>query len=248
MQNSTFNVNPENSQSKEIRPILDAYKVSRTRDVPNPTKYITWLLNDFSEWAIDEERAPKLKSKWREDMGADSTAPLDLEVGVGNGFFFADYVKRNPQRLLVGLELKYKPLMQTVKRALAAGGKKFRVARYNAHYLTDLFEVGELDNVFIYFPDPWALKSQLKHRLLKTEFWNNLFELQKAGSIVEFKTDHPEYFEWVLERLPHTKYRISRQTFDLHNSEYAKDNVMTHFEKLWTGKGLKTHMVRLERD
>lgn len=61
---------------------------------------------------------------------------------------------------------------------------------------------------------------------------------------MEFKTDNPDYFEWSLEKLKNSSYEIKRLTYDLHNSEWAQENFRTHFENLWTQKGLKTMLFR----
>lgn len=225
------------------------YKVSKTRTLPEPNEYAQALLNDYPKHAIDEERILAFKGKWKEDFfGASQEKPLDLEIGTGNGFHFADYVGKHPNRLIVGLELKYKPLIQTVRRALNHDNPNFVVGRYDARIIEDLFEENELNNVYIHFPDPWAKKpSTLKHRLVQVNFLNTLYKLQKSGSFVDFKTDHPSYFECVQECLKHTQYKITRLSGDLHNSEWATENFQTHFEKLWTSKGLKSHYIRFEK-
>lgn len=222
------------------------YKVSKTRTLPNPNEYAQALLNDYPKNAVDEVRVLEHKGNWRSGFfEADENTPLDLEIGTGNGFHFANYVEKNPERILVGLELKYKPLIQTVRRALEGDNHRFAVGRYDARMIEELFAEEELNNVFIHFPDPWAKKpATLKHRCVQVNFLNKLYKLQKPGSFVDFKTDHPDYYLCVQESVKHTPYKVVRDTDDLHNSEWASENFMTHFEKLWTSKGLKSHYIR----
>ncbi len=227
---------------------LDTNKVSRTRDLPKPNLYAKALINENLEFNYDEEKCLEFKAKWRqESFGVSVDTPMDLEIGTGNGFHFAHYVQQNPDRRVLGLELKYKPLIQSVKRCLRNASTNFRMLRYSANYIEDLFADEELDNVFIHFPDPWGKERQQKHRLLQACFFQSLYRLQRPGSFVEFKTDHQEYFEFVLQELKGSPYIVTRKTFDLHNSEWASQNFQTHFEKLWTSKGLKSHMLRLEK-
>lgn len=225
-------------------------RISRTRKLPSPNKYAVALLQENLSFNYDEERVLDFKGKWRsEAFATTSEAPVDLEIGVGNGFHFAHYLETAPlDRHIIGLELKYKPLIQTARRALATGNPNFRVARYTAKYLGDLFVPGEIDNVYIHFPDPWAYKTKhTKNRLVVASFLDLLYDLQKQGSFVEFKTDHAQYFADVCEDLKSSKYVVTRWTDDLHNSEWAAENFQTHFEKLWTSKGLNSHMVRFEK-
>jgi tRNA (guanine-N7-)-methyltransferase len=211
-------------------------------------QYAVMAVRDYSEWVFTEKTAVKQKGVWREQaFQSHAEMPLDLEIGVGNGYFFEHLCKSVSDRLLLGIELKYKPLIQTVKRALRTGARNMRLIRYDASDLKDIFAPQELNNVYIFFPDPWPKKRHQKNRLLTYEFFMTLFELQKPGSCVEIKTDSREYFDWIQERVPKTPYIIEAQTDNLHESTWAIGNFLTHFEKLWTGKGLQTHYLRLKK-
>jgi tRNA (guanine-N7-)-methyltransferase len=204
--------------------------------------------HDYSEWVLLEEEAAKQKGLWRPSVfNVTSDIPVDLEIGVGNGFFFEHLCKSNPDRRMLGIELKFKPLIQTVKRALRAGCTNARLIRYDASNIEEIFGPAELNDVYIFFPDPWPKKRHHKNRLLTYEFLMTLYELQRPGSSLQIKTDSAEYFDWIVERVPKTSYVVEAKTDNLHASELSSDNFLTHFEKLWTGKGLKTHYLRLRK-
>jgi tRNA (guanine-N7-)-methyltransferase len=222
-------------------------RVSRTRDLPNPNIYVQALLGEFAPWAFDEERAPEYKSKWRQEFGVKEDEPLDLEIGTGNGFHFAWRAKENPGRSLVGIELKYKPLIQSIRRARANESTNARMVRYNARLIHELFASGELNDIYIHHPDPWLKKSQRKHRLIQPEFLELMFALQKPGSEVEFKTDSEEYFDWALPMFHESPYEVLGATRDLHNSEFASQNFVTQFESLFLRKGQPIFYARLKR-
>ena len=224
-------------------------RVTPAHSIPNPHKYIEMMGTTYRDWVYDAPEACSFKSFWREKAFlATRNIPLDLEIGVGNGFFFAEQAKRHPDRLLLGLELKFKPLIQTIRRATSVGARNVRVARFHASLLSELFGAGELNNVYIYFPDPWPKKKTHKHRLIQESFLKDLHAVIQPGSFVEFKTDNLDYFDWTLKKLRSSSFRITRLSYDLHHSEWASENFVTHFEKLWTSKGLKTNLVRFERD
>lgn len=209
-------------------------KISRTRTIPVPNEYINALLNDLSEWSFDEERAPGFKGAWREKaFAAPNNVAMDLEIGTGNGTHFAHHSLKFPERKLVGLELKYKPLIQSIRRALRGGAQNARIARYNAYLLSELFVPGELDDVFIFFPDPWEKHRQHKHRLIQDEFLVNLHNMQRPGGRLFFKTDSRDYFEWSLTRFQRSPYKVLGHTFDLHKSEFAEGNFITQFENIF---------------
>lgn len=222
-------------------------QISRTRTVPKPNYYIEALLGEFSQWAFDEERAPSFKGKWREHFAVSNDYPMDLEIGTGNGFYFSHRAVTCPDRLLIGIELKYKPLIQSIRRALNAGAKNARILRYNAALPSELFAVEELNDVFIHFPDPWEKLRQHKHRLIQDSFLETLFKVQRPGARLEFKTDSRDYFDWSLERFKRSSYKLEACSFDLHNSEWAASNFATHFEKIFLKRGQPIHYALLQR-
>ncbi|MGE3973326.1 MAG: tRNA (guanosine(46)-N(7))-methyltransferase TrmB [Bdellovibrionales bacterium] len=208
--------------------------------------YTKMVQEEYAPWIYEMIDAPGKQGIWRQEIFKTSEeTPLDLEIGVGNGYFFENHRKTMKNRLCVGLELKYKQLIQTVKRSLLHDRNKFRLMRYDAKFLDDLFDPQELNNVYIFFPDPWEKKKQLKKRLVDIEFLNLLFELQRPGSFLEFKTDSRSYYDWVCERLKHSPYQVDFQSDNFHSTERAKDSFQTHFEKLWTRKGRPTHYLKL---
>ena len=199
--------------------------------------------------AFDEVRAPRNRGKWRSEVfKVKASLPLDVEIGTGNGTYFAHHAKSHPDRLLVGLELKYKPLVQSIRRALTAGCSNAGIARYHAFNIDELFEPEEINNVYIHFPDPWTSPKKPKNRFVSKENLKKLFELQKPGSEINFKTDSLEYFLWAMDEIRSSKYRILFETTDLHNSEYRNDNFETAFEKIFLREGIKINLVRIKKD
>lgn len=229
-------------------PISTRRRINITTDLPHQTDYTLALNGRYSHIAFDEVRAPLNKGKWRSDVfKADAALPMDLEVGTGNGTHFAHYAQKNPQRLVVGLELKYKPLIQTIRRADNAGCKNAAVARFHAFNVAELFEVGEIDNVFIHFPDPWTSPKKPKNRFVQKLNLDLLYDLQKPGSIIEFKTDSLVYFDWAMDEIRQSKYNILFETRDLHNSPIKAENFETAFEKIFLREGIKINFVRLQK-
>ncbi len=218
-------------------------QLTKTKAIPNPNYYVLALLDEFSKWAFDEERSPELKGLWRKELGVSEEHPVDLEIGTGNGFHFGHQALSHPERGLIGIELKYKPLIQSIRRVVKAQGSNARICRYNARCVKDLFADGEINDVFIHFPDPWIKKT--KHRLIQDEFLKDLHSIQKPGGRVYFKTDSRDYFDWALPKFESSPYQMVGHTFDLHKSEWADRNFITHFERLFLRKNLPIHYAEL---
>lgn len=223
-------------------------QINVTTALPRQTEYTLAINNEFKAIAFDELRAPFQKGNWNKNVfKTDPSKPLDLEVGTGNGTHFAWYALKNPGRNLVGIELKYKPLIQSIRRATFSGCKNAAICRFHAFNLDLLFEKNELDNVIIHFPDPWVTPLKPKNRFVSKENLEILFGLQKPGSMIEFKTDSRDYFDWSLEEIKQTPYQVLGQSFDLHRSEFAEGNFQTQFEKIFMAKQIPINYIRLQK-
>ncbi len=224
-------------------------QINLTRTLPVPNAYTLALDGEFAHVAFNEERAPLNKGKWRSDVfKANESMPMDLEIGTGAGHHFAYYTKENPDRLVVGLELKYKPLIQTIRRSVTGGSKNSAVARYHAFSVDELFAEGELNNVFIHFPDPWTSPKKPGNRVVNLRVLDWLYKLQRPGSHVDFKTDSRAYFLWALEEIKQSKFKVSYQTMNLHQSEFKDRNFVTGFEKIFVKQGLEINYIRLTKE
>ena len=62
------------------------------------------------------------------------------------------------------------------------------------------------------------------------------------------KTDNRELFEFSLEEFQKADFRLDAVTYDLHNSGYMDNNIMTEYEQNFASKGLPIHSVTAYRD
>lgn len=225
------------------------YRISLTRNLKIPNAYTKALDGEYRDFAFNEERAPLCKGKWRAEIfgGVQSEHPLDVEIGTGNGTHFKHHALKYPQRLLVGLEIKYKPLIQTIRRTVKAGASNARVARFHAFNLDWIFESGEINDVFVHFPDPWTSPRKPKNRFVQKRNLDMLWSLQRPGSKIEFKTDSREYFLWAMEQIRESRYQIEFETLNLHKSEMAAENFETAFEKIFLRENIEINFVRLRK-
>lgn len=225
-------------------------KINLTRTLPKPNPYALAIDNEYKHIAFNEERAPLNKGKWRSDVfKVVDSLPLDVEVGTGAGHHFAYRASLNKDRCLVGLELKYKPLIQTIRRAKDSGGVHNAICRYHAFNIDELFAENEVNNIYIHFPDPWVTPKKPKNRVVNRRVLDILYALQREGSFLEFKTDSREYFLWALEEIKNSSYKVEYQTLDLYSedNEYKKNNFQTGFENIFVNQGIQINYIRLRK-
>ncbi len=230
-------------------------QINITAQLKKPTAYSIALENEYSHIAFSEERAPLNKGLWREKVFSipkdqSKEFPIDVEIGTGAGTHFAHQAVKNNDRGLVGIELKYKPLIQTIRRAKVNGAKYAAVCRYHVFNIDLLFTKEEINNVYIHFPDPWTSPRKPKNRIVSERMLNVLYDLQRPGSFIEFKTDSREAFLWCLEEIAKSKYKIEYQTLNLHaeSNEYKENNFQTTFEKIFIREGADINYIKLVKN
>ena len=216
-----------------------ARTLGKTKELPNPNPYAVMLMTIYKNKVFDEDKVAKYRGRWREEVFSKPEAYfVDLEIGTGNGYHFAHRASEHLDRGLLGIEVKYKPLIQTAKRALKAGAEENAyMIRYDASKVFELFEVEEINNVFIHHPDPWPKKKQWKNRLIQDGFLKDLHRLMRQGSFVEFKTDDELYYDWSLKLFNDSEFEVQVHIRDLHQSKLAEENFITHFESIFLKKG-----------
>lgn len=184
---------------------------------------------------ISQEIKKLTKYKWKWWEYFLNNNPLRLEIGTWLGNFFSWEVISSPNVNFIGMEIKFKRCFVTAKKTLEKWGKDFLVIREFAQKINDFIWDWELEQTYIFFPDPWGKKErQKKHRLMQANFLETLYNKTKTGWKVIFKTDHRDYFNDSIEVLRKQNiWDIQKLSFDYEN-ENPDFNILniTEFEAI----------------
>ncbi|MCZ0933311.1 MAG: tRNA (guanosine(46)-N7)-methyltransferase TrmB [Oligoflexia bacterium] len=212
-------------------------QISSTKNIKHPNHYIQALHKE--DWAIDEEMAVSYKGRWRALFDKNLPSSLHLEIGCGNGKHFSSLCLKAPQDCFLAIELKYKPLIQTIRRVTKNSSKNGRVIRYNARWIDNLFEPEELNHVYIHFPDPWLKKRRSKkHQLIQPDFCRKLYQIQKANSFLELKTDSKDYFEQSVREFKKAGYKLEKYNSHLYKQDRPVTDHLSQFELIFVQKNI----------
>jgi len=107
--------------------------------------------------------------------------------------------------------------------------------RLCAEYILDMrdfFADGELNGIYLNFSDPWPKARQEKRRLTSPRYLDGYQDVLAENGFLRFKTDNKDFFAYSRASIEnHPGFEITGLTNDLHDSAYAKDNVMTEYER-----------------
>lgn len=125
-------------------------------------------------------------------------APLGLEIGFGMGQALLDWATERPDWNLLGLEI-YAPgtgaLLLGIERLGLANLRTLEVPAEIA--LQDGLLPASLDEVRIFFPDPWPKARHHKRRLIQPGFVALLAERLRPGGRLWLATDWAPYADWM---------------------------------------------------
>ncbi len=126
-------------------------------------------------------------------------APLILEIGFGNGDALVSMASDEPACNFVGIEVHEPGVGRALRAIDAAGLGHVRVAMRDAvELLSRQVAPGSLEQVRIYFPDPWPKKRHHKRRIMQPEFVERLALSIRCGGLLHLATDWEPYAEWIL--------------------------------------------------
>lgn len=178
----------------------------------------------------------QLKGNWQEEFG--NSNPLHIEAGTGKGRFIVGMAKQNPDINYIGIELFDSVIVSALESILEeeAGIPNLRLLRVNAKDMTEFFEKGEVDRLYLNFSDPWPKKRHAKRRLTHDTFLKLYETVLPENGELHFKTDNRGLFEYSLTSVSEYGMLLKYVSLDLHANE-PEWNIMTEYEEKFSKKG-----------
>lgn len=186
----------------------------------------------------------------RESAAADfgRGGELRLEIGCGKGAFIRGTAVKEPDVNFIALERCSDVAMIAMEKCKAAEIPNVRFMIGDVAKLAENFTDGSIDRIYLNFSDPWPKAGHAKRRLTYRSFLSEYRRLLKPGGAIFFKTDNRGLFDFSLEEFRECGWRLEDITYDLHNSEYNADNVMTEYEKNFSERGFTINRVEAYAD
>ena len=180
------------------------------------------------------------KGRWQEIFGNDH--PIHVEVGSGKGAFVSGMAKANPEINYIGIDIQKSVLSYALDKVLATDVSNIKLLWVDGSDLTDYFEEGEIDRLYLNFSDPWPKKRHEKRRLTYQSFLATYQQILPENGEIHFKTDNRGLFEYSLVSFSQYGMKLKGVWLDLHASDF-EDNVLTEYEQKFANKGQVIYRV-----
>ena len=163
-------------------------------------------------------------------------APLVVEIGSGQGHAIVHAATSHPDTDFLAIEVFRAGLARTMLDADRAGARNLRLVEANApEVLQHLLPPASIDEVWIFFPDPWHKNKHTKRRLVTPEFAAIAAAAVREGGVVRLATDWEDYalqMRDVLDAAP-----AFTRAFEGEWAPRFEGRVLTAFERKGTRAG-----------
>jgi tRNA (guanine-N7-)-methyltransferase len=190
----------------------------------------------------------KIKGNWNEHYFRNDR-PITVELACGRGEYSVGLATRFPERNFIGIDMKGDRLWKGSTLALEGQLTNVGFLRTQILDLESFFKPGEIDEIWLTFPDPRPRKRDVKRRLTSPRFIELFKRLLKPGQYFRLKTDNTEFFDYTLQQLG---YRNDLDDFkftrDLYNSELREEcfDIKTRYEEMFSAKGETIKYLRFK--
>ncbi|HNR13896.1 MAG TPA: tRNA (guanosine(46)-N7)-methyltransferase TrmB [Thermodesulfobacteriota bacterium] len=157
-------------------------------------------------------------------------APLDVEIGFGNGEFLCKLARSRPDRNIVGIEVSWgcvRRALRFINREELSNVKLLLVDTRVAFEL--LVGPKTIQRVYSLFPMPWPKERHVRHRVFSHSFLRLVNNRLAADGEVRIITDFDPYVEWIRDQVPGTGFSMERVSIT--------PSFDTKYERKWCGEG-----------
>ena len=162
-------------------------------------------------------------------------AALWVEIGCGKGKFTVETAQANPEVLVIAIERCREAMVMAMEKARDMGLTNVFFVDMDVANMEGCFAPGEIDRMFINFPDPWPRSKNAKRRLTYRTFLRMYTRIVRDGGELHFKTDNAKLFAFTLEELAGLGLETKNLTRNLH--ENGPVGIMTGYEEKFYALG-----------
>ena len=183
-----------------------------------------------------------LKGKWHEAFFHNDN-PIVLELGCGKGEYTVGLARAHADVNYIGIDIKGARMWRGLTQAREEGLSNVAFIRARIDQIEPFFAPGEVDEIWVTFPDPHPGEGErnARHRLTSPEFLQRYRKFVKPEGVLNLKTDSPIMYEFTLhEVIEKQGLPLLYATDDLYanTDELEVKSIRTFYEQMWLDQGL----------
>ena len=185
------------------------------------------------------DNAFSLKGRWRQDHFKNDQ-PIVLELGCGKGEYSIHLAEKFPDKNFIGVDIKGARFWRGAKTAIEESLSNVAFLRTQIELIVHCFAPGEIDEIWITFPDPQYKFRRKHHRLTNPTFLRSYQQVLQPEGVVHLKTDAAFLHGYTLGVLDGWDIKPLMAHHDIYQYVHAPADVIgiqTFYEQQYREKG-----------
>jgi tRNA (guanine-N7-)-methyltransferase len=184
-----------------------------------------------------------MKGNWHAFFKNDN--PITLELACGRGEYTIGLAELHPNRNFIGVDVKGNRMYIGAKYALEHNLSNAAFLRTQIEMCGNYFAPGEVDEIWITFPDPQLRLSKAKKRLTHPRFLRIYQMFLKPNGIIHLKTDSPDLYAFTRMVAELYGLVLHESCDDVYgqNKVTPELSIKTHYEKLDIANSKRVHYI-----
>lgn len=171
--------------------------------------------------------------------------PLILELACGRGEYTVALAQLETNNNFIGVDVKGNRLYLGAKQALEKNLTNAAFLRTQIEKLNEYFAPGEVEDIWITFPDPHLRTSKAKKRLTHPRFLRLYKQILKPNGSIRLKTDSPKLYEFTKRVISIYNLILLEDCDDVHTKSSLESlKIKTHYESLDIAQSKKVFYLR----
>jgi tRNA (guanine-N7-)-methyltransferase len=180
-----------------------------------------------------------IKGKWGEIYFKNKHA-ITIELACGRGEYSVNLARQFPERNYIGVDKKGDRLWKGSTWAQEDNLQNVGFLRTGILFIESFFDAGEINEIWLTFPDPLPRKRDAKRRLSSTRYLDMYKKILSPDGYFRFKTDNTDLFNFTLEELSYRNDLVDFEyTHDLYQSVFRPEcfDIKTKYEEMFSAQG-----------
>jgi tRNA (guanine-N7-)-methyltransferase len=187
----------------------------------------------------------EFKGKWNKEYFRNEN-PVVLELGCGKGEYSVGLARRFPQKNFVGIDIKGARIWRGARTAIEEKLTNVCFLRTHIELINRFFGEGEVNEIWITFPDPQEKARRARKRLTSSRFLDAYRKFLTRDGAISLKTDNVVLFNYTKALVEENNFHVHAETDDLYNSsiEGLAYDIRTHYEEIFLSEGKRIYYIK----
>lgn len=186
-----------------------------------------------------------MRGKWNSAFFGNDH-PLVLELACGRGEYTVGMAERDVSCNFIGVDRKGARMWKGCKYSVEQHMPNVAFVRTQIQYLPFFFAEGEVQEIWITFPDPQPRNCK-ENKRLTSEYYLSIYKRALApGGCVHLKTDSDFFLDFTLGTLQRLQLPVLCLQRDIYHNGMPDPRleIKTYYESMWLEQGKAIHYLK----